>query len=98
MLQDIVNEEHTRGSVANLLPRLGGAYVEARPRCQSPGNSVQRGCARTLTHCQKSGRRLGDALARSSSENGSTIPKPLHPIQIRGQLFMENLEPQLPYK
>jgi len=38
-MQNIGNEEHTRGKRADLLLRVGGAHVELRARCQLLGNS-----------------------------------------------------------
>jgi len=70
-MQNIGNEEHTRGKRADLLLRVGGAHVELRARCQLLGNS---GLTRTTGPAEtdalaESGHRLEDARARRSSEN-----------------------------
>jgi len=38
-MQNIGNEEHTRGNRADLPLRFGRAHVESRARCQLLGNS-----------------------------------------------------------
>jgi len=70
-MQNIGNEEHTRGNVGDLPLRVGGVHVEPRARCQLLGNSdVMRATDPAETDAlSESGHRLGHARARRSSES-----------------------------